>query len=197
MDPRLSTNPIAMGIPGEAGGGILFDFSTSVAAMGKVRQLLSRGEAAPPGWLLDPAGRETCDPACLFTEPHGALLPAGGHRGFALGLAMEVLAGILSGAGCVNPQPGPEEMNGLFLLALDVSWFLRTDEFRRRVDQLTSYMKTSRPMPRVGPVHIPGERSREEESRRRREGITLNEENWAKVASVLRALGLSDEPPAD
>jgi LDH2 family malate/lactate/ureidoglycolate dehydrogenase len=61
------------------------------------------------------------DPACLFTEPRGALLPAGGHKGYAISLAMEVLSGILSGAGFPRPNPGPEAMNGMFILALDVT----------------------------------------------------------------------------
>jgi uncharacterized oxidoreductase len=193
MDPRLSTNPIAMGIPGGASGGILFDFSTSAAAQGKVRQLFLRGEVVPPGWLIDPTGRETTDPATLFGQSPGALLPAGGHRGFALSLAVEVLAGILSGAGFANPTPGPEEMNGIFVLALDVAWFLPPEEFRSKVDQLAAYMKTSRPMPGVGPVHIPGEGSRVETARRAREGISFSEQAWAKVEAVLRELGLSEE----
>ena len=195
-DPRLATNPIAMGIPGETDGGILFDFSTSAAAQGRVRQLLLRGESAPPGWLMDADGRETTDPACLFTEPPGALLPAGGHRGFALSLAVEVLSGILSGAGFARPDPGPEEMNGMFVLALDVAWFLPREQFRAQVDQLTAYVKTSRPLFGGASVHIPGERSREEEATRKHEGITLNEQNWAKVVGVLRELGLSDEIPS-
>ena len=193
-DPRLATNPIAMGVPGGAGGGILFDFSTSAAAFGKVRQLQMRGESAPPGWLIDASGRETTDPASLFTAPRSSLLPAGGHRGFALSLVVEVLAGILSGAGFVNPHPGPEEMNGIFVLALDPAWFVPLEQFRSQVDQLTAYVKTSRPMPGVGPVHIPGENSRAEEARRRRDGIVLNQQTWETFSAVLIQLGLSPEP---
>ncbi len=195
IDPRLSTNPIAMGIPGGVSGGILFDFSTSAAAQGKVRQFFLRGEVVPSGWLIDSTGRETTDPAALFGKPPGALLPAGGHRGFALSLAVDVLAGILSGAGYAAPSPGPEEMNGIFVLALDVAWFKPLERFRAQVDQLTDYMKTSRPMASVGPVHIPGEGSREEAARLAREGIAFSDQAWAKVAAVLRDLGLADALP--
>lgn len=195
MEPRLATNPIAMGIPGGTGAGILFDFSTSAAAHGKIRQLLLRGEAAPPGWLIDANGKETTDPACLFTEPHGALLPAGGHKGYALSLAVEVLSGILSGAGFARPDPGPEEMNGMFILALDVAWFLPLDEFRSKVDQLTTYVKGSSPVPGGPGVHIPGEGSRAGAERRAREGIAFPEQAWAKVAGVLKELGLSGNLP--
>jgi uncharacterized oxidoreductase len=192
---RLSTNPIAMGIPGADGPGILFDFSTSAAAHGKVHQLLLLGEQAPEGWLLDASGSPTRDPASLFGSRPGFLLPAGGHRGYALSLTVEVLAGILSGAGFANPNPGPEEMNGLFVLTLNPAWFLPPEQFRAQVDQLTAYMKTARPMPGVGPVHIPGERSSEHTARREREGIPLNEKACAALIEVLRSLGLPAELP--
>jgi hydroxycarboxylate dehydrogenase B len=195
MDGRLSTNPIAVGIPGGHGPGILFDFSTSAAAHGKVRQLLLRGEQAPDGWLIDASGSPTRDPATLFGTPPGFLLPGGSHRGYALSLMVEVLAGILSGAGCANPNPGPEEMNGVFILALNPAWFLPPAQFRAQVDQLTAYMKTARPMPGVGPVHIPGERSREQAAKRKRDGIPLNEKTCASLAQVLRDLGLPGELP--
>jgi uncharacterized oxidoreductase len=195
IDGRLSTNPIAVGVPGGDGHGLLFDFSTSAAAFGKVRQLVLDGKDTPAGWLIDASGAPTRDPASLFGEAHGFLLPAGGHRGFALSLLVEVLAGILSGAGFANPNPGPEEMNGLFLLALDPARFLPLDRFRAQVDQLTAYVKTSRPMPGVGPVHIPGEQSREEAARRARAGITLDDTTCGRLADVLRDLGLSDDLP--
>ncbi len=195
MDGRLSTNPIAVGVPGGDGPGILFDFSTSAAASGKIRQLLLRGEEAPDGWLIDGAGSPTRDPGSLFRKPHGFLLPAGGHRGYALSLVVEVLAGILSGAGFANPNPGPEEMNGVFILALDPAWFMPRDAFRTSVDRLTSYVKTARPLPATGPVHIPGERSRLEAARRERAGIALDDTSCAALAAVFSDLGLPDDLP--
>jgi uncharacterized oxidoreductase len=194
-DGRLSTNPIAVGVPGGEGPGILFDFSTSAAASGKVRQLLLRREDAPDGWLIDGSGSPTRDPGALFREPHGFLLPAGGHRGYALSLMVEVLAGILSGAGFANANPGPEEMNGLFLLALDPSCFVPLGTFRSQVDQLTSYVKTAHPMRGTGPVHIPGERSRAEAARRERAGIALDDTSCATLAAVLTSLGLPGDLP--
>lgn len=195
MEPRLSTNPIAMGIPGQTGGGILFDFATSAAAHGKVRQFMFRGESLPPGWLIDAEGAPTCDPSRLFSEPPGALLPAGEHKGYALSLMVEVLSGILSGAGFSRPGPCPKEFNGLFILALDVAWFLPPDQFRAQVDELTAYVKNSKPLPGGRPVQVPGEPDRDEAARRSREGITLNEQTWAKVAEVLHDLGLPAEFP--
>lgn len=193
IDPRLATNPLAMGIPGEQTPGILFDFATSTAASGKIRQLLLRGEAAPPGWLVDAAGKDTTDPAVLFTDPKGALLPFGGHKGYALSLAIEVLSGILSGSGFSRPDPGPEEMNGLFLLALNVGWFMPAEEFRRQVDQLIAYVKSSRPRPGDAPVLVPGEPDRLEAQRRARKGIPLNARTVETLRELCIALGIDAE----
>ncbi len=193
VDPRLATNPLAMGIPGEETPGILFDFATSTAASGKIRQLLLQGQAAPAGWLVDAAGKDTTDPAVLFTDPKGALLPFGGHKGYALSLAIEVLSGILSGSGFSRPDPGPEEMNGLFLLALNPEWFMPAEEFRRQVDQLIAYIKSARPRPGGGPVLVPGEPDRVEAERRSREGIPLNARTVETLRQVCETLGVSAE----
>jgi LDH2 family malate/lactate/ureidoglycolate dehydrogenase len=192
MEARLATNPIAMGIPGGNGPGILFDFATSAAAFGKVRQLLFRGETTPPGWLLDASGKPSTDPSCLFTEPQGALLPAGEHKGYAMSLAVEVLSGILSGAGFSSPGPAPEHLNGMFILALNVAWFVPLNQFREQVDQLTTYIKSAKPLPGGNPVRIPGEPDREEAARRTRDGILFSDQAWEKVTGVLRDLGLGD-----
>ena len=193
VDPRLATNPLAMGIPGDRTPGILFDFATSTAASGKIRQLLLAGQAAPAGWLVDAAGKDTTDPAVLFSDPKGALLPFGAHKGYALSLAIEVLSGILSGSGFSRPDPGPEEMNGLFLLALNPGWFMPVEEFRQQVDQLIGYIKSARPRPDGGPVVVPGEPDRIEFERRSRDGIPLNTRTVETLREVCDTLGLDSK----
>jgi uncharacterized oxidoreductase len=94
-----------------------------------------------------------------------------------------------------NAGPTPEQMNGIFILALNVAWFVPLDQFREQVDQLTAYIKSARPLPGGGPVLIPGEPDREEAERRMREGIPFSEQAWAKVAGVLQELGLDSEIP--
>jgi LDH2 family malate/lactate/ureidoglycolate dehydrogenase len=86
-------------------------------------------------------------------------------------------------------------MNGIFILALDVSWFLPRDEFRAKVDQLTAYIKSAKPVPGGDGVRIPGERSRAHETRRLATGITLDEKTCAQLLKVLTDLGLPADLP--
>jgi len=86
-------------------------------------------------------------------------------------------------------------LNGIFILALNVAWFVPLDQFREQVDRLTTYVKSAKPLPGGEAVRIPGEPDREEAVRRTREGIHFSEQAWSKVEAVLRELGLSDEGP--
>lgn len=92
----LGTNPIAMAVPdGKGGIAFQFDFATSATALGHVTQAAARGEQIPQGWAIDATGTPTTDPA---EAVKGALLPAAGHRGFGIGLMVELLTGVLTGA---------------------------------------------------------------------------------------------------
>ena len=90
--PRLSTNPLAIGVPlGDAP--LVLDFSTSATAEGKVRVKKIAGQPVPEGWLIDNEGRPTIDPNTLYGNPPGAILPMGGaqaYKGFGLGLMIEI-----------------------------------------------------------------------------------------------------------
>lgn len=90
----MGTNPIAFGWPRPEGGAYLFDFATSAAARGEVELKRNAGEQLPEGWAIDDAGNPTTDPAKAL---EGALLPFGGHKGSALSMMVELVAGPLIG----------------------------------------------------------------------------------------------------
>jgi uncharacterized oxidoreductase len=101
IDRRLSANPIAFAIPrSDDNDPMVVDISTCAIAEGKLRVRRDRGEAAPPGCIVDANGKATSQPADFYGPPSGALLPLGGHKGFGLALVTDVLAGALTGAGC-------------------------------------------------------------------------------------------------
>ena len=89
----VGTNPIAIGIPANPRPFVL-DMATSVSAMGKIIAMKHRGEKIPEGWAVDKDGRPTTDPEEAI---HGSLSPAGGPKGYGLGIAIAMLGGLLPG----------------------------------------------------------------------------------------------------
>ncbi len=89
-DARFVTNPFCVGIPMAGGEPIVLDFATSRIAMGKVRVAFNKGEQVRPETLLDAAGEPTTDPAALFAEPGGAILPFGEHKGYGMAVVCEM-----------------------------------------------------------------------------------------------------------
>ncbi len=103
-DARFSTNPVCIGLPPtERQPAVLLDMATSAVAMGKVRVAKNEGEPAPEGTLIDSKGQPTRDPNVMYDEPPGAMLPFGGHKGYALAVVAELLAGALSGGPTIQP----------------------------------------------------------------------------------------------
>ena len=81
--PRMGTAPYTAAFPRRNAPPILVDMASSVVAMNKVRVALNRGDRMPEGVIIDSEGHPTTDPAVLYEPPTGALLPVGGHKGYA------------------------------------------------------------------------------------------------------------------
>lgn len=90
--PTLGTNPHSWGIPrGRAGDfPIVIDWATSTVAMGRVQALKREGKSLPPGAAVDHEGNPTTDPAQV-----AALLPFGGHKGYAMSLLNEIYGALV------------------------------------------------------------------------------------------------------
>jgi (2R)-3-sulfolactate dehydrogenase (NADP+) len=93
--PVLGTNPFAVTIPGDGRPALHADFSTSAVALGRITMAKAAGEPIPEGWAVDAEGRPTTDPGAALS---GALVPAAGHKGWALGLMVEAFAAGLTGS---------------------------------------------------------------------------------------------------
>ena len=118
----IGTNPIAMTVPGENGPRLHFDFSTSAVALGKITMAKAAGQQIPLGWAVDPQGEPTTDPDAALK---GALVSAGGYKGWGFGLMVELLAAGMTGSvnsldvkGLKLPD-GPPHGLGQFYLLID------------------------------------------------------------------------------
>jgi uncharacterized oxidoreductase len=188
--PRLSTNPIAFACPAGNALPISFDIATTVAAEGKVRVKRNRKECLPPGWVLDAEGNPTTDPNALYGSPQGTILPAGGHKGYALALMIEILSGIVARGGYSREHPGPL-LNGVFMIVVDIARFVPPSTFRAEVDDLILYLKTSPTVPGTDRILTPGEPEMITEAERRRSGIFVEDETWRQIEGVARELGVA------
>ncbi len=116
------TNPIGFAAPNGAAPPVVVDLSLSEVARGKIMAASKTGAALPQGWALDAQGNPTTEPQAALA---GTMLPAGGAKGAALALMVEVLAGALAGPALSReatsffaPDGAPSDV-GQFLMAID------------------------------------------------------------------------------
>jgi len=190
IDRRLSTNPLAVAVPGPDGGiALSVDMATSIVAEGKVRVKRNRKEPLPVGWAIDPEGRPMTDSAAFYGPQRAGLLPMAGHKGTALGLVVEVMGGILSGAGAIGAPPGPG-VNGCLILLVEIERFLPLADFTRQVRDLAAFVKSSQPAPGVSEVLVPGEPEARAERERGAGGIPVEDETWRQIEEIAAELNV-------
>ena len=190
-EPRLGTNPLAAGVPTGEGKTLVLDMTTSVVAEGKVRVQRNRGEETPSGWIVDADGQPTNDPNALYGPPRGGILPFGGevgHKGFGLGVIVDLLAGALTGAGCTgNPQGHPG--NGVFLMVINVELFQPLEMFFRETGNFIEFVKSAALAPGYEVILMPGEIEAAHRSKRSKEGIFIEAETWEQIIKCGASLG--------
>jgi L-2-hydroxycarboxylate dehydrogenase (NAD+) len=184
LDMLLSTNPIAVGVPAGDEPPIVLDMATTVAAYGKVKTAAQRGETMPEGWMIDRQGKPLTDPK---RANEGLLLPIGGYKGYGLALVFGLLAGTLNGAamgrGVVdfNNDDTTPTNTGHVIVAVNIAMFRPLAEFKRSVDELIRDIRSSKRLPGVDAIRLPGEQSHAKRKERLTHGIPL-------PAPLLRSL---------
>jgi len=193
--PLFGTNPIAVGIPAGAEPDVLVDFATTAIAAGKIEVARAKKIPLPPGAIVDREGRPTTDPEDYYRG--GALLPFGGHKGYALSVVVEFLGRIVTGADfyAEGERGGPVYgRSGTLILALDPGVFVRPEAYAQTADETLRRLKAVPPAPGSPGVLIPGEPEARARAERTSGGIPLAEETWEKILATARALGITEIP---
>lgn len=192
ITPVFTPNPLAAGIP-TSGDPILLDVSTSYTTNGMTSRLHKAGELLPHPWIQDAQGHPTRDPAVLFGEPKGTLLPLGGldagHKGFALALLVEALTAGLAGHGRADPPEGWGAT--VFVQALDPAAFGGLDAFTRQTDWLVRACHEATPRPGGLPARLPGERALALYRKQSAEGVQLYASTLPSLAPWAEKLGVA------
>jgi len=144
----IGTNPVAFGFPTE-GDPLLIDLGTSSLMFTDLALRARRGEPLPEGTAIDAQGHPTTDPHAAMK---GAVLSFGGHKGFALALAMKAL-GVLAGSG--QDRDGA----GYLVMAIQPELMMPLADYRRELSEALATIRATARQPGVDAIRIPSDRS--------------------------------------
>jgi len=190
-DARIGTNPFCVGIPLPGREPILLDFATSRIAMGKVRVALNKGEQVKPDTLLDHRGVPTTDPAALFSEPRGAILPLGEHKGYGLAMICELLGGALAGGSTLHAKPSSRAViNNMLSIIIDPKRLGTADNLAAQTDAFVQWVTASPVAQDVDRIRTPGEPEQESRRHRAAHGIPIDSVTWEQIVAAAQEVGL-------
>jgi len=190
----LSTNPIAIAVPGAKHPYIVLDMATTNTAFGKIRLKAQRGEPMPEGWMIDREGKPLTD---AKRASEGFLLPIGGAKGYGLALMIGLLAGTLNGGAFgrdvidYTVDSKTPSNTGQSILVVDIAAFADVQSFKQDVDEVWDEMKSSPTLPGVDEVRLPGERSEKVYRDRMAHGVPLTEGQIRILDELADRLGVA------
>ncbi|MGB9866795.1 MAG: Ldh family oxidoreductase [Bacillota bacterium] len=189
----LGTNPFCLAVPAGKELPLVLDMATSQVARGKIEMCLREGKKIPLDWALDQSGKPTDDPAEALK---GTLLPLGGHKGYGLSMAVDLLCGLMVGAAYLNHVGSlfgnlsrPQNVGHLFM-ALDVSNFMPVEEFETKMDEYLRAVKASPRAQGVTEIFVPGEIEFRATRERLARGIPIKDEVIEELQELLHSEGL-------
>jgi L-2-hydroxycarboxylate dehydrogenase (NAD+) len=176
-EPLMGTNPIAFAVPAGKDAPVVFDIATSLSSFGNIRMRQVSGEPLEAGWVVhSKTGEPILDPNKVH---EGVLLPIGGHKGSGLALMIGLLAGVLNGAAfgrdvIESQQHGSDPTNtGQFVVALDVSRFIKPEVFAAEMDRHLNDLRSSPTLPGFDRIRTPGEDRLKRRADRAKNGVEI------------------------
>jgi LDH2 family malate/lactate/ureidoglycolate dehydrogenase len=152
-------------------------------AVGKLTIASRWDKPIPEGWGLDAEGRPTTSAqevlASRLLSPLGGNRELGSHKGYGLGVMVDILSGVLSGAvyGDVLDRKGArarkESNTGHCFAAIDVERFRPLEEFTASMDDMLQALNDTPRADGQERVYTAGEPEAETERLRRIQGIPI------------------------
>jgi L-2-hydroxycarboxylate dehydrogenase (NAD+) len=208
-DAKLGTNPISVAVPSGAERPFVLDMATSGVPRGKIEVYKRLGKDLPLGWATDERGIATTDATRVLNNLNhragGGLLPLGGvgellggHKGYGLALLVDILCGVLPGAGYADTvypkdaegKPLPANV-GHFFGALRVDGFRPLTEFKAAMDDIIRRMKDAPKAEGQQRIYIHGEKEFEATEKRMAKGIPLHPNVVTDLKAIAEELGIT------
>lgn len=182
-DPKFGTNPMSYAVPTNKERPFVLDMATNTAAAGKLELAARLGNPIPSGWALDDKAETTYDPRVAQRArkllPLGSTREGASHKGYGLGVLVEILCGVLSGT--ITALNANQDSRGHFFGAIKVDTFRPAKEFKNDMDRLIQELKSTTPIEGQNRVYVAGEIEFETADERGEHGIPLH-------GSVLKGL---------
>jgi hydroxycarboxylate dehydrogenase B len=191
-DARFGTNPVCIGIPIPGEKPFLLDMATASVAQGKMRVAHNKREKVAAGLLIDDKGLPTDDPRYAVVPPLGAILAFGGHKGYGLAVACELLGGALTGGGTWHFDESNKQrvLNGMLTIVIDAARLGTASAFQSETRQFVEWLRKGRPAPGADRVRLAGEPERETRAKREREGISVDDNTWKEILAAAAKVKL-------
>ena len=155
----------------------MLDIATSVASNGMIRTFAAQGRPLPEGWVISREDGKPITDGNRLDE--GSFVPVGTYKGSGLAIVLGLLGGPLNRAAFgrdVKDAASPQEREtntGHFVVALDVARFLPLDAFRAEMDRHIKDLATSKRLPGVDEIRIPGQGRAARRADRQANGVPL------------------------
>jgi ureidoglycolate dehydrogenase (NAD+) len=183
--PFFGTNPICMLAPMLNEGPFCLDMATSYISMHKLRNHKQSGEALEHGWAYDAEGKPTTDP-----QNASFVGPAGGYKGYGLGMLVEIFCGMLAGGPVANEitlitkNLSQKRNLSQFFMAIDIARFIDTLSFKTRLQQVADAIRALPPLSPEAPVLVPGDPEKITSRERLTSGIPIGDAAYAEFIAI-------------
>ncbi|MBD0738395.1 Ldh family oxidoreductase [Streptomyces sp. CBMA29] len=207
----LGTNPLAVAAPAGPRHPFVLDMSTTVVPTGRVRAAARAGRAVPEGWLTDETGLPVTDAAAFdrgeaYLGWLGGTPQTGAYKGYGLGLAVEVLAGLVSGSG-LGPAPealdgdgrpsGRDDDIGTLVAAIAPAMLRSPEDVASDADSLFGSLLACPPVDPASPVRYPGWTEGATADAHRADGVPVTAGQYRELGDVAGKFGLTAPAPLD
>src|SRR5215475_12556917 len=199
--PMMGTNPISVAAPSGSREPYVLDMATTTTvAVGKLSIAVRWGKPIPEGWGLDEQAHPTSDPkkvlASRLLSPLGGSRELGGHKGYGLGVLVDILSGVLSGAvyGDVLDRKGLRGQKltntGHCFAAIDIKRFRPLEEFTADMDDMLGALQDTPTAEGHERVLTAGQPEAETERHRRVTGIPIAPVLAQQCNEIASSLGV-------
>ncbi len=192
--PMVGSNPIAVAAPTRVEPPFVYDASTTSVAVNRIKTTKRLGYDLPPGWIAQPDGVPIMEagpvPDQFLMLPMGSTRQNGSHKGYGLGVAVEILCGLLGGAAAGFRRESGDVSH--HFLAYRIDAFTDIDTFKDEMDVFMQGLRETPPLAGYERVLYAGLLEHETEMDRRARGIPYHPETVDWFRTTMAELDIAN-----